>query len=73
MTGPATTEKPSTSETAVDNSANISAQQAGGLNPLPQQTEAESGQKQKGQAELAAEKEYEARMEDEYAKREGGA
>jgi hypothetical protein len=62
-----TTEKPSTSETNVSNtssqpSAEVSNQQSSITNPPA-----------KSEAELAAEKLYEERIEEEYAKREGGA
>lgn len=61
------TEKPSTSETREEPkgsqpSAEVSNQQSG----IAQQTT-------KADAELAAEKLYEERIEEEYAKREGGA
>jgi len=61
------TEKPSTSETREvprnsQPSVSVSNESSGG----PQQTT-------KSEAELAAEKLYEERMEEEYAKREGGA
>jgi len=60
----ATTEKPSTSETSQDSQhvATVSGQNSG----MAQQTT-------KSEAELAAEKLYEERIEEEYAKREGGA
>jgi hypothetical protein len=60
----ATTEKPSTSETSEDSqpSTTVSNQNSG----MAQQTT-------KTEAELAAEKLYEERIEEEYAKREGGA
>jgi hypothetical protein len=57
-----TTEKPSTSET----------REAPKDTQITSQTST-SAQGQKSEAELAAEKLYEERMEDEYAKREGGA
>lgn len=58
------TEKPSTSESSQDSQSNVtvSNQNSG----MVQQTT-------KSEAELAAEKLYEERIEDEYAKREGGA
>ncbi len=59
-----TTEKPSTSETSQNSQpvATVSGQNSG----MAQQTT-------KSEAELAAEKLYEERIEEEYAKREGGA
>jgi hypothetical protein len=75
MAVPSNTEKPSTATTAVDNSANIAARQAG----LGQSNVDEAGQpgqgqqKEKSEVEKLAEKEYEERIEEEYAKREGGA
>ena len=59
-----TTEKPSTSETSQDSqpATTVSGQNSG----TTQQTT-------KSEAELAAEKLYEERIEEEYAKREGGA
>lgn len=88
MPAPLTTEKPSTSETpapAVDNSANLAARQAedftknegiDSTNAGTQQQQPAHGQsqaKEKSEVEKLAEQEYEERMEDEYAKREGGA
>jgi hypothetical protein len=59
-----TTEKPSASETSQNSQpvATVSSQNSG----ITQQTT-------KSEAELAAEKLYEERIEEEYAKREGGA
>ncbi|KAI9886527.1 MAG: hypothetical protein M1823_001638 [Watsoniomyces obsoletus] len=102
MTLPATTEKPSTSETAttdLDNSAHIAARQANAFTKNEdisatgsgegKAAEAASGNEstsgrqgggggmmhsnEQSEIEKWAEKEYEERMEDEYAKREGGA
>jgi len=59
------TEKPSTSETkedVKDTQLDTTTQQSGSSQPTT-----------KTEAELAAEKLYEERMEEEYAKREGGA
>lgn len=55
------TEKPSTSETREVPKAASSSESSG------------ASQTTKSEAELAAEKLYEERMEEEYAKREGGA
>jgi hypothetical protein len=59
------TEKPSLSETAENSKSNSQAQ--GSTQDQTQQP------KEKSETELAAEKVYLERMEDEYAKREGGA
>ncbi|KAK7556921.1 hypothetical protein IWX50DRAFT_209608 [Phyllosticta citricarpa] len=67
-----TSEKPSTSETntTTENSGAQQSQQQTSSN----QTNSSSYQNRpKSEAELAAEKLYEERMEEEYAKREGGA
>lgn len=73
MPAPVTTETAPTSErttTAVDNSANLAAQQAqGGLSSVPPQ----GAQPEKSKTKEEIDQEYEERMEDEYAKREGGA
>jgi len=58
------TEKPSTSETKVDPKDSQSTTPS---------TSSGATQGTKTEAELAAEKLYEERMEEEYAKREGGA
>ena len=80
MPVPVTTEKPSTSETAVtdvDNSGNIAAQQAQ-LGFSDEQKKQQQQQQQQGADEGKKTKEeadelYEERIEEEYAKREGGA
>jgi hypothetical protein len=57
-------EKPSTSETRVEPKDS---------QPIISSTSSGATQGTKSEAELAAEKLYEERMEEEYAKREGGA
>lgn len=61
-------EKPSNSETSVSETAANTTQ-----TPTSTSSAAPPQQQNKSEAELAAEKLYEERMEDEYAKREGGA
>ena len=67
MPGPiqTTNEKPSTSEINAAQSAMTGSNQQSSATIKPSAT--------KSEAELAAEKLYEERMEEEYAKREGGA
>lgn len=66
-----TVEKPSTSETR---DANVQASSFSGEQSTANSNSGAGGTRQpKGEAELAAEKLYEERIEDEYAKREGGA
>ena len=60
----ATTEKPSASETSQDSQS---------ATTVSDQNSAMAQQTTKSEAELAAEKLYEERIEEEYAKREGGA
>jgi hypothetical protein len=60
---PTTTEKPSVSET----------KEATTTGPANDQSQPQQQQQPKSEVELAAEREYLERMEDEYAKREGGA
>jgi hypothetical protein len=62
---PVTTEKPSVSETKETATGTTTTNQG--------QPQSQSQEHQKSEAELAAEREYLERMEDEYAKREGGA
>jgi hypothetical protein len=69
------TELPSNSMTSEDNSRFVQASNAG-MDPSTAQTyvNGSGGARQsKSEAEIAADKLYEERMEDEYAKREGGA
>ena len=76
MPVPTSTEKPSTSETAttdMDNSANLAAQQAHGGLSGQKESQGQTQEGGKSEVEKAAEREYEERIEDEYAKREGGA
>ncbi len=62
-----TTEKPYTSETReAPKDSQLSAEVSNSRSDMAQQTT-------KSEAELAAEKLYEERIEEEYAKREGGA
>ncbi|EOD47912.1 hypothetical protein NA57DRAFT_72275 [Neofusicoccum parvum] len=65
-----TSEKPSTSETGVSENNTSAAQTA---TSTSSSAGAQAQQQPKSEAELAAEKLYEERMEEEYAKREGGA
>ncbi|KAK8212376.1 hypothetical protein IWZ01DRAFT_264352 [Phyllosticta capitalensis] len=67
-----TSEKPSTSETNTT-TENSGAQQSQAQASTNQTTSTSYQDKPKSEAELAAEKLYEERMEEEYAKREGGA
>ncbi|KAI9747597.1 MAG: hypothetical protein M1815_004066 [Lichina confinis] len=63
-----------TRSAAVDNSANIAAKQAHGSTrnePIDSVTGAQKEEKTEAQKE--ADRKYEERIEDEYAKREGGA
>lgn len=62
-----TTEKPSTSETRVTPKDSQPAAE------VPNSQSGMAQQRAKTEAELAAEKLYEERIEEEYAKREGGA
>ena len=61
------TEKPSTSETREENKDSQPASE------VPNKQSGMAQQTTKSEAELAAEKLYEERIEEEYAKREGGA
>lgn len=77
MQAPSEAGKASSSETrsaAVDSSANIAAKQAHGSTrnePIGSVTGAREGKETDAQKE--ADRKYEERIEDEYAKREGGA
>lgn len=63
-----TTEKPSTSDTQISDPI-----MSGAEVPPPAAEQQGRPEGTKSEAELAAEKLYEERMEEEYAKREGGA
>ncbi|KAF7193969.1 hypothetical protein HII31_04651 [Pseudocercospora fuligena] len=67
------TETPSTSETAVGGDAGGNIEPKDSAQVSEQQTKETTTSNQPGSAEAAAEKLFEERMEDEYAKREGGA
>ncbi|KXT17762.1 hypothetical protein AC579_3650 [Pseudocercospora musae] len=66
-------ETPSTSETAVGGHAGGNIEREESAQVSGQQTKEATTGNQPGSAEAAAEKLFEERMEDEYAKREGGA
>lgn len=68
---PSFTEKPSTSSNDVPNSATDPANPTS--NASNSQTTTSEEPKQKSEAALAIERLYEERIEEEYAKREGGA
>ncbi|KAI4135446.1 MAG: hypothetical protein LQ347_000665 [Umbilicaria vellea] len=69
---PSSTESPSNSETAVKPNSAVN-QAASSASHTAASPAAPSAQQAKSEAEKAADKLYEERMEDEYAKREGGA
>ena len=69
---PSSTESPSKSETAVDSTSAVN-QAASSASHTDSSPATSSAQHAKSEAEKAADKLYEERMEDEYAKREGGA
>ena len=62
-----------TRSAAVDNSANIAAKQAHGSTRNEPIDSVTGAQKEKTEAQKEADRKYEERIEDEYAKREGGA
>lgn len=69
---PSSSESPSNSETAVNSKSAVN-QAASSASHTETSPANPSTQQAKSEAEKAADKLYEERMEDEYAKREGGA
>ena len=67
------TEKPSASETQPDQPSAVQRAAATIADTSGSSSGSSAGQQSKSDVEIAAEKAYEERMEDEYAKREGGA